>query len=186
MNDKKIIDLYWERNEDAIKLTKQAYGRYCYSIAYHILHNKEDAQECENDTYLDAWNTMPPQRPTSLSAYLGMITRRISLDRYRFNHAKKRGSGEIPLSLSELDECIPADATIGEEIAQEALAELLSAFLWELRKSERNVFLRRYFYCDSIREISHRYGYTQGKVKMILLRTRQKLLTVLQEKGVFL
>ena len=186
MDDNKIIELYWQRNEDAIKETKTKYGRYCYSIAHNILHCREDAEECENDTYLEAWQSMPPERPSILQGFLGMISRRISLDKWRKNNAAKRGGGEVALSFDELEECIPSGKSIDDEIATESLAKLISAFLESLPELEGNVFLRRYFYFDSINDICRRYSFGQSKVKMMLKRTREKLLTKLAEEGIFI
>ena len=112
MEDKKIVELYWQRDETAIEKTQQKYGRYCFSIAYGVLHVKEDAEECVNDTYVDAWNSMPPSKPSRLAAFLGKITRRIALDRYRYITARKRGAGEVSVTLDELAECVPDNTDI--------------------------------------------------------------------------
>ncbi|MBQ9107181.1 MAG: RNA polymerase sigma factor [Clostridia bacterium] len=185
MVDEKIVELYWQRDERAIRETRMKYGRYCYSIAYNILHNTEDAQECENDTYLGAWNSMPPQRPSLLSSFLGAISRRVSLDRWRRKNAAKRGGGETAISLTELEECIPSGKSIEESVDTARLAELISLFLQTLPEDESMVFLRRYWYFDSIDMIRKRFGYGESKVKMILFRTRQKLLERLEKEGVF-
>ena len=118
MDDEKIIALYWARLEKAITETKRKYGRYCYAIAYRILRNPQDAEECENDTYLDVWNQIPPSRPTAFSTFLGIITRRISLDRFRKSHAEKRGGGETAVSLDELEECIALGKALDETIEE--------------------------------------------------------------------
>lgn len=186
MNDEKIIALYWQRDENAISETKAKYGRYCYSIAYNILHNSEDAEECENDTYLDAWDCIPPHRPNCFSVFLGTITRRISLDKWRRKNADKRGGGETVVSLGELEECIPSGMSIDCEISANELAVLITEFLRTLPESECNVFLRRYWHFDSVEEICKRYGYGKSKVKMILLRARQKLLAHLEKEGIFI
>ena len=186
MDDNRIVELYWQRDEDAIKETKDKYGKYCYAIAYNILSDREDAEECENDTYLEAWQSMPPEKPDPLRGFLGMLSRRISLDRWRKRHAAKRGGGEISLSFDELEECIPYGKSIDEELAAEELAKLISAFLENLSEMEGNVFLRRYFYFDSINDICQRYGFGQSKVKMMLKRTREKLLVRLTEEGIFI
>ena len=184
MDDERIIDLYWQRKEAAIAETKAKYGRRCYAIAYNILHDRSDAEECENDTYMDAWNSMPPHKPTALAAFLGAITRRISLDKWRRKSAQKRG-GEFVLSLNELEECIPDGKSIDDRITTANLAEVLNAFLYTLPETECNVFLRRYWHFDSIGTICARYGFGQSKVKMMLLRTREKLLTYLEKEGIF-
>ena len=186
MDDNRIIELYWQRNEDAIKETKDKYGKYCYTIAYNILSDREDAEECENDTYLEAWQSMPPEKPDPLRGFLGMLSRRISLDRWRNKNAAKRGGGEATLSFDELEECIPSGRNIDDELATEELARIISAFLEGLPETEGNVFLRRYFYFDSINDICKKYRFGQSKVKMMLKRTREKLLKRLDEEGIFI
>ncbi len=186
MDDSKIVELYWQRNEDAIKETRDKYGRYCYSIAYNILSSRQDAEECENDTYLEEWQSIPPQKPDTLRGFLGMLTRRVSLDRWRRGRAEKRGGGEAALSFDELEECIPSGKTIDEELAAKDLARIISSFLEALPTTECDVFLRRYFYFDSIKDICHSYGFGQSKVKMMLKRTREKLLSKLTEEGIFI
>lgn len=183
MDDVKIVELYFERNETAISETKAKYGNYCYSIAYNILKNNEDAEECENDTYLEVWKNIPPQKPKIFSAYLGTITRQKAIDKWRRKTANKRGGGEIQLSLQELENCISDDKAIGDEIVAEELARRISEFLRTLPQNERNVFIRRYWYFDSIGQISERYGYGQSKVKMMLKRTREKLISELEKEG---
>lgn len=185
LDDEKIIALFEERNEMAITETKTKYGRYCNTIAYQILQNREDAEECENDTYLDAWNTIPPTRPRMLSIFLGTITRRISLDRLKRKTAEKRGGGEAMLSLHELEECIPSGKSIDDTIHEKTLAKLISDFLRTLSEAESNIFLRRYWYFDSIDDICKRYGYGQSKVKTTLKRTRDKLLQYLNQEEVY-
>lgn len=185
MEDIKLLELYESRNEEAITYTKAKYGVYCLSIAMRILQNREDAMECENDTYLKAWNTIPPKKPAPLSAYLGAITRNLSLDRLRKKNALKR-SELVWVSFEELEECIPSGKSIQEELEAKELADYLSAFLNKLSWDERNVFLNRYWYFLSIKEISEKYGFTQSKVKMMLLRTRDKLSAYLSKEGIFI
>ena len=186
MEDEKIIALYWNRNENAIKETKLKYGSYCHTIAHNILHSHEDAEECENDTYLDAWNTIPPQMPLRFGIFLGTITRRIALDRWRKKSADKRGGGEMAIPLCELEECVPDHKTIDEALEAQRLAEMLSYFLRELSEAECNMFIRRYFHFDAISQIAVRYGFTQSKVKMSLKRTREKLRDYLEKEGIYL
>lgn len=186
MQDQQIVDLYWKRNEKAISETQSKYGRYCFSIANNILWDQEDAKECVNDTYLGAWNAIPPHRPTILSTFLGKITRRISLKKWRGRSADKRGGGIVKVSLDELEECVSSGKRIDENIEIEELAEIINTFLERLPLEERRVFLRRYWYFDSIRVISSRLGFGESKVKMMLKRTRDKLRVVLQEEGVLL
>lgn len=183
MEDVKIVELFWQRNESAINETKVKYGNYCHSIAYRILNNNEDAEECENDTYLELWKTIPPQKPKILSAYLGMITRQKAIDKWRKKTADKRGGGEFQLSLNELEGCISDENTINDKLEAEEMAKKISDFLRTLPTNECNVFLRRYWYFDSITEISKRYGYGQSKVKMMLKRTREKIVSHLEEEG---
>lgn len=186
MTDERIIEMYNKRAEEAISATKEKYGRYCYSIAYNILQKDEDAEECENDTYLCAWNSIPPVKPKVLSSFLGTLARRISLDRFRKRTADKRGGCEAELSFDELEECISDGKSIDERLDAKSIAEIISAFLHNIKESESNVFLRRYFYFDSIDDICKRYGFSQSKVKMMLCRTREKLKNELEQKGVFI
>jgi RNA polymerase sigma-70 factor (ECF subfamily) len=185
MDDKTIVDLYWQRDEQAIGETRNKYGRYLYAIALGILHSAPDAEECENDTYLDAWNAMPPHKPSLLKTFLGKITRRISLDRLKRQTADKRGGGEVPLTLEELHECIPDRVTIDEKLREEELTAAIDAFLRTLDDDPRRVFLRRYWYFDSVGAIARRYGYGQSKVKMMLHRTRESLREYLKKEGIF-
>lgn len=183
MEDDKIVDLYWQRDEDAIKQTANKYGNYCYTIAYNILSNNEDAKECLNDTYLGAWNAIPPHRPKILATFLGKITRRLALNIWRIKDAKKRGGGEVALSLDELEECV-GDNSLNEEIAELELKDMINDFLLNISESDRKIFVCRYFYFDSIEEISLRFTFSQSKVKMSLKRTRDKLKDYLLKRGV--
>ena len=185
MDDKKIVELYWQRDESAINETKIQYGNYCYSIAYGILKNNEDAQECENDTYLEAWNSIPPKKPVHFSAFLGTITRQKAIDKWRRKNALKRG-GEVGLSLDELEGCIPDNRAIDDNLIAEELAKKISDFLRTLPQNERLVFVRRYWYFDSVNDICNRFGYGKSKVKMMLKRTRDKLISYLEQEGVLL
>lgn len=186
MEDDKIIALYFERNESAITETKQKYGRYCHSIAYGVLKDHEDAEECENDAYLDAWNTIPPTRPHVFSVFLGTVTRRIALDRRRQKEAEKRRSNLFTVSLQELEECIPSGKSIDDAITAEILANEISRFLRTLPEVESDVFVRRYWHFDSIANIAKHFGFGQSKVKMTLKRTRDKLLRYLEKEGFFI
>lgn len=185
MEDQHIVALYWQRDERAIEETAAKYGAYCHSIAFHILGNHADAEECVNDTYHSAWKGIPPNRPEALSAYLGKITRRISFKRWRSRDAQKRGGGEIALSLEELKECIPDRAQIDDALMAAELAKTIDAFLLTLSPNERRVFVRRYWYCFSIAEICQEFGYSKSKVESILYRTRKKLLARLKKEGYF-
>lgn len=183
MDDKTIVDLYFLRNEDAIGLTEEKYGPYCYSIAYNILSNREDAQESVSDTYLAAWNAIPPRRPSVLSAFLGKLTRHISIDRWRQRTAAKRGGGEVAVALEELSECVAGLQNIELEYERKELIKAYTRFLKELPETERRVFLGRYWYMESIEAIANKFGFSQSKVKMLLQRTRIKLRLRFEEEG---
>ena len=184
MEDRNIIALYWQRDEAAIAATKTKYGAFCRSIAWQILQNREDTDECESDTYLRVWESVPPERPRQFSAYLGAIARRLSLDRWRRRHAESRGGGQVELSLEELGECIPDGYPVEQQIEGAETAALVTRFLRTLPRTECDVFLRRYWYLDSVEQIARRYGFSESKVKMMLKRTRDKLRTVLEQEGV--
>lgn len=186
MNDIEILDLFFSRDERAITETKRKYGSFCKKIALNILNNREDAEECENDTYLAAWNTIPPQKPLHFSAYLGKITRNISLKALRKRTAEKRLGNEGTLSLEELEDCIPDNKSLSEATNTEELSNIISDFLRALPKTERQIFICRYWYCDSIASICSEFGFGESKVKMMLLRTRKKLADHLTEKGAYL
>ena len=175
MDDKRIVELYWQRDENAIAETQKKYGGYCYSVAYNILRHRQDAEECVNDTYLKAWNSIPPQKPTALSTFLGIITRSISLNRWKMMKTQKRGGGEMELIASEIDEIFSSGTTLEEELENKALAKAISEFLESLSETERVVFMRRYWHCNSVKSISEAFGFGQGKVKMMLKRTREKI-----------
>lgn len=183
MDDKTIVDLYFLRNEDAIGLTEEKYGPYCYSIAYNILSNREDAQESVSDTYLAAWNAIPPRRPSVFSAFLGKLTRHISIDRWRQRTAAKRGGGEVAVALEELSECVAGLQNIELEYERKELMKAYTRFLKELPETERRVFLGRYWYMESIEAIATKFGFSQSKVKMLLQRTRIKLRLRFEEEG---
>ena len=184
MDEKEIIDLYWNRSELAITETDRKYGQLCRKVAFQILEDREDIDECVNDTYLRAWNTMPPQRPNKLSAFLAKITRNLALSRYRQNTAKKRGGGTVILALEELENCLPDRKTTEELVEERLLAELLNQFLAGLPGQNRRIFLWRYWYMGSVKEISELEGVSESKVKMILMRTRSKLKCFLEQEGV--
>lgn len=174
MDDNRIVDLYWKRSQQAIEETSIKYGKYCYAIAYNILYNNEDSEESVNDTYFAAWNSMPPKRPDILSAFLGKITRYISIDRWKNRMALKRGGGEIPLVLEELEQCVSTKVSIEEEYLKKELLKRINLFLADLPETERKVFMYRYWNLDSIERISKRYGYSTSKVTSMLYRIRGK------------
>ncbi len=183
MDDKSIVDLYWQRNEQAISETSSKYGNYCYSIAYNILNNNEDAEESVNDTYNDAWHNIPPHRPSILSTFLGKITRRISIDKFRNRTAEKRGGGEMPLVLDELKDCIASDDDIEQGSERKRLSEVVNAFVLSLPETEQKIFLCRYWYMDSVDSICKQLGFSESKVKSMLYRMRGKLRTILIKEG---
>ena len=183
MEDSRIVDLYWMRSECAITETASKYGNYCYAIAYNILHDKEDADESVNDTYLGAWNAIPPHRPSVLGTFLGKITRRVSLKRWRDSHRDKRGGSQVSLALDELSECVPSNVVVEDQIIAMELAKTLNRFIASLPVTERQVFLCRYWYLDSIEKISMDFCFSSSKVKSMLHRTRTKLLSYLKKEG---
>ena len=183
MDDHKIVALYWQRSEDAIHETHAKYGHYCFSIARNILPIREDAEESVNDTYMAAWNAMPPHRPAILSTFLGKLTRRISIDRWRKSSAEKRGGSSVPLALEELSQCIPGGSDPSAEVEAKELATAISCFLKTLPVTERKVFLMRYFELSKLRDIEGKCGMSSAKVKSMLHRTRSKLRIYLQKEG---
>ena len=186
MEDGDIIVLYLERNQEAIAETEKKYGRYCYSIAYNILYNAEDAEESVNDALMNAWNSIPPHMPSILSAFLGKLTRYVSLKKWRYARTQKRGGGEMALAYEELSDCIPGNKSVEEELQEKELAEIIDCFLDELPATERHIFICRYWYFDDISTISKQFGFSSSKVKSMLYRIRKKLLFRLNEEGVFL
>lgn len=183
MEDREIVELYWQKNTDAISQTANKYGAYCFAIANNILHSAEDSEECVNDTWLHAWNAMPPQRPNVLRMFLAKITRNLSFNLFNMKNAEKRGGGEIPLVLDELAECLASKADV--EIAYEAteLEQCIRRFVRALPKRDRNVFVRRYFFTEPTSAIAERYGLTVNNITVILSRTRKKLKLELMKEG---
>lgn len=186
MDDEKIIDLYFARSEQAVKETANKYGRYLNTVAHNILHSKEDCEECINDTYMHAWQKIPPERPKSFSAFLAKITRNLALNKYESRNAKKRGNGQVPLVLDELSQCIADTSDVQKNIEDADLTEALNRFLAELSADARKIFMRRYWYMSTVKEIAGDYGLSESKVKMTLLRTRNKLNKFLKEEGISL
>lgn len=183
MDDKSIVDLYFSRSEEAISRTDQKYGRFCYSIAYNILTSNEDAEESVSDTYMAAWNTIPPRRPSVLAAFLGKITRHIAIDRWRERSASKRGGGEVTLALEELENCVAGTQNVETELERKEIIRTYVKFLDALPITERRVFLCRYWYVESIETIADKFGFSQSKVKTMLHRTRTKLRGQLAKEG---
>ena len=183
MEDIEIVELYLNRDEKAIFETQNKYGNYCFSIAYNILSDREDSKECVNDTYLHTWDAIPPHKPTILSTFIGKITRRLAIDKYRKNTSIKRGGSNYDLSIEELNECIASNIDTNKQIEVEELTNLINNFLASLKVNERRIFVCRYYYFDSIRDIANRFSYSESKVKMSLLRTREKLKDYLLKEG---
>ena len=183
MEDAKIVQLYWNRDEQAISATADKYGNYCTFIAGNILGNNEDAEECVNDTYLHAWNSMPPHRPNILSAFLGKITRNLSINRYKHNTADKRGGGELPMVLDEISELVSGKDDIENEIEYKELLDAINTFLGTLSVKKRCIFVRRYWYFDNVSYIASRFGVTENNVSVTLNQIRHKLHNYLLERG---
>ena len=184
MKDTEIVELFWKRDEAAITATADAYGSYCYSIAYNILQCSEDAQECVNDTYWKAWLSIPPQRPNRLATYLGKITRNLSLDRLKRLSAQKRGKGQTELALKELESCIPA-ATGTEQLVDEiVLVGAINQFLRQQPRTERNIFVGRYWHLYSIADLAQAHGMRESKIASLLFRMRKKLKCHLEKEGI--
>lgn len=180
MQDPEIVALYFERNERAIAVTAAQYGGYCHSIAMNILSDPQDAEECVNDTWLRAWNAIPPTRPNILRVFLGKITRNLALDRYKAGNAQKRAGGEFALSLDELGECV---GTLDERESGQ-IGESISRFLRTQPETARKMFVCRYFYCESIADIARRFHVGEGRVKSALFRMRGKLKEHLEKEGI--
>lgn len=183
MDDQSIVALYWDRSEQAIAETDRKYGAYCYSIAYHALANNEDAEESVSDTYMAAWNRLPPHRPSVLATFLGKIIRRISINRWKAKTTAKRGGGQITLTLEELDSCVDGTQDIEANSDARELSACLNRFLDSLPKAERDIFLRRYWFFDPIAVIAESYGFTQSKVTSMLHRMRGNLRKQLEKEG---
>ena len=175
MTDEQIIDLYWRRDEAAISQTAAKYGPYCYAIAYSILSTAQDSEECVNDTYLRAWESMPPQRPGRLQMFLAKITRNLAFDRFKAQRAKKRGGGEMRAVLEELSGCIASGSSPEQQLLGRELENAVAKFVRELPKQEGNIFARRYFYVESIDQIAQRYDMSANTVRVRLSRMRRSL-----------
>ena len=184
MDDSKIIDLYWTRSQQAIVESERKYGTYCRTVARNILDRAEDAEECVNDTWLRAWNTIPPQRPTFLQAFFGKLTRNLSLDRWRRDHAQKRGGSQVELALEELEDCLAARDRVDETLNAQITARLISDFVRGLPQQDRLLFIRRYWYLDDIQTLAKTMCMGQNQVKSRLHRIRLRLKTELEKEGV--
>lgn len=183
MEDSNIIKLYWDRDEIAITETSKKYGTYCQSIARNIIGNSEDAKECVNDTYLGAWNSIPPHRPIMLSTFLGKITRNLSFNRYKKNTAGKRGGNQIELVLDELEDMVSNSSSPEDEWHRKELLDAINAFLSSLSADKRKIFVYRYWYAERISDISKCFGVSENNVSVTLNRLRHKLHIYLVERG---
>lgn len=183
MEDHQIIDLFWQKNAAAISESARKYGAYCFAIADHILHNTEDSEECVNDTWLHAWNAIPPQRPHVLRMFLAKITRNLSLDRLTARNAQKRGGGEIALVLDELGECLGNGTNTEASYEAKELRQSIQRFVRTLPERDGNVLVRRYFFAEPTADIAARYSLTENHVMVILSRTRKKLKAHLLKEG---
>lgn len=183
MEDKQIVALYFSRDEQAIAQTAEKYGGYCGSIAGNILQDEQDTEECLNDTWLSAWNSIPPKQPENLATYLGKLTRFHAIDRWRALHSRKRGGDSVTLALEELEEVLPSGNNPEQVALTEELSRAIHAFLSSLPTVERNVFLCRYWYLDGIAAISKSFGFRESKTKTMLYRIRKKLQQFLQKEG---
>lgn len=184
MTDEAIVELYWNREERAIEESARHYGRYCHRIAKNILYSEEDSEECVNDTWLRAWDSIPPHRPSLFRAFLGKLCRNLALNRYEFLRAEKRGGGELPLALDELSDCIGRASEMERLPDRMLLMDCLNRFLAQEEETSRRIFLRRYWYLCPVREIAEELGYTESKVKMSLLRARKRLRTLLEKEEI--
>lgn len=183
MDDDKIVELYWERKEEAIKETSIKYGGLCTHIAKNILSSREDSEECVNDTYFAVWNAIPNERPSRFSAFISRITRNLALKKYEYISAAKRNPTAIT-SLEELGDCVSGTESLESEVESRRIVITIDKFLWRQGEEKRNIFIRRYWYFDSIENICERTGFTQSKVKSMLYEMRQKLRKYLESEGI--
>lgn len=182
MEDSKIVELYWERNEDAINQTSIKYGKYCSKIAFNILFNEEDSKECVNDTYLGTWKSIPTNRPEKLSTYVGKICRNLALNMYEKMTAAKRGGCQTEVCIDELNE-ISGDFEPDKEVVLSELTESINQFLSDISTDARKIFVKRYWYMENVKDIAKELEVSESKVKMTLLRTRDKLKAHLLKEG---
>lgn len=183
MNDSQIVELYWQRDERAIPATAEVYGAYCYTIAHNILQSPQDSEECVNDTWLHTWNAIPPERPRRLAAFLGRITRNLALHVFHRDRAQKRGGAGLDLVYEELSECISAPEQVEQTMDARELTAALNDFLAALPVKKRKIFVRRYWYADSVSNIAARMDMTESSVSVTLHRLRAELRAFLSERG---
>ena len=183
MDDAKIVELYWARSDAALTETAKKFGPYCHTIAYNVLENVEDSEECVNDTYMRAWNSMPDKRPAALAPYLGRITRNLALNRIIEKNTLKRGGGEAALALDELDECTASSYSLEREVEAREIAAAMNRFLSKLPETERALFVSRYWFLAPVRELAEKFGFSESKTVSMLRRTRLKLGKFLTGEG---
>lgn len=183
IKDEEIVELYFQRDELAIAKSQEKYGGYCYTIGYNILYSNEDTEECVNETWLKAWNAIPPKKPSRLGAFFGKITRFIALDKYKSGKRQKRG-GEFSLVIEELDECIPDGMRTEDCIDKALIAKAIQCFLEDLSEQDRAVFLARYWYAYAVKDVAEKYSLNLNTVKSSLLRSRYKLKACLEKEGI--
>ncbi len=186
MTDERIVELYWNRDENAVKETQSKYGRYLTKIAYNILTDMEDSLESVNDTYMYAWKSIPPHRPSVLSTYLAKITRRVAIDILRKKNRDKRIPSEYTFSLSELDDCISDKGSTEQQIEAEELARIINAYLKTISPEARNLFVGRYYFLDPLKDVAKYCGMSEGKAKTMLYRTRCGLKAYLEQEGYYI
>ena len=183
MEDCAIIALYWDRDEAAIARSQEKYGGYCRTVAGRLLASPQDAEECVSDTWLAAWGSMPPHRPQALRMFFAKLTRRLAFNRYKANTAEKRGGGQLPQVLEELSECVAGSEDVQQQVEDRELGRLVRDFVHALPQRERDLFLRRYFFAEPVKEIALRYGITANHASVILRRARGKLRAELEKEG---
>ncbi len=183
MEDASIIELYFDRDEDAIRQTDIKYGSYCNTITYNILHDYHDSEECRNDTYFKLWNTIPPTRPNHFKAFIARIARNLAIDMYDKKHADKRGGAAVELALDELEECLGASSN-PYEAEDQVVTDCLNAFLRTLSEEARFMFVRRYWYMDTTVQIAELMKIKESKVRVTLKRTRDRLRSFLAKEGI--
>ncbi|MBE6765950.1 MAG: sigma-70 family RNA polymerase sigma factor [Ruminococcaceae bacterium] len=185
MNDPEIIELYWNKNTKAISASMDKYGSYCFTVANGILGDAQDSEECVNDTWLRAWNAIPPTRPTVLKVFFAKITRHLSFDRYKAKKSLKRGGGETMLVLEELAECIADESDVESQVGAKILGKSINRFVLSLSEREQNLFVRRYFFSEPIKSIADRYDTNENNVNVTLSRIRKRLRSHLSKEGYF-
>ncbi len=186
MEDREILELYFQRSEEAILKTEEKYGRYLTCVAQNILGCREDSEETVNDTYLAAWNSIPPAKPERLSTYLGKITRNSAIQKWRQKKAEKRGGGELGIAIDEIKEIIPSEFYAGSIEEEILLTDIFNRFLGALTKEKRIIFTRRYWHFSTAADIARDMGIGESKVRTALCRMRKELRKILEDEGVYL